>query len=140
MSTATARDSFHLGERDSLTKTVTEADVMAYADLVGDRNPMYLDAEYARRTRFGRRIAQGMLAAGLVTAVLGSRLPGPGAICLSQQVEYLAPVYLDDRIEAVVEVVAWRPDKRIVTLKTDCYNQDGVQVLAGQAVLMVDNG
>ncbi len=137
MSTTTVRDDFQAGERDSLTKIVSEADVALYADLVGDHNPVHLDAGYARRTRFGRRIAHGMLTAGLISAVLGTRLPGPGAIYLSQQLEFLAPVYFDDRIQAVVEVLSWRPDKRIITLKTDCYNQDGVQVLAGQAVLMV---
>ncbi len=137
MGAATVRDDFRLGEQDELSKVVTEADVAAYAELTGDRNPVHLDAAYARGTRFGRRIAHGMLTAGLISAVLGNRLPGPGAIYLSQQLEFLAPVYLDDRIRVLVEVTAWRPDKRIVTLKTDCYNQDGVQVLAGQAVLMV---
>lgn len=133
----TIRNDFQVGERASVTKTITDADVRAFAELVGDFNPIHLDEEYARGTRFGRRIAHGMLSGGLISAVLGMKLPGPGAIYLSQQVKFLAPVYLDDTITAVAEVTAWRPDKRILTLKTECYNQDGQAVVTGEAVLMV---
>ena len=131
------RDSFEIGEQAGLTKTITEADVMAFAGLVGDTNPLHLDDAYARQTRFGRRIAHGMLTAGLISAVLGTQLPGLGAIYLSQTLKFLAPVYLDDTITATVQVIAWRPDKRIVTLKTRCSNQEGQEVLIGEAVLMM---
>lgn len=131
------RDTFEIGEQASLVKTITEADVMAFADLVGDTNPLHLDDDYARQTRFGRRIAHGMLTAGLVSAVLGTRLPGLGAIYLSQTLKFLAPVYLGDTITATVQVTAWRPDKRIITLKTGCSNQEGQEVLTGEAVLMM---
>ena len=70
--------------------------------------------------------------------MLGNKLPGPGAIYLSQEIEFLAPVYIGDTITAVAEVVSWQPDKRIITLKTDCYNQDEKQVVTGKAVLLVD--
>jgi len=79
-----------------------------------------------------------MLAGGLISAALGNSLPGPGAIYLSQQLEFLAPVYIGDTITAVVEVIAWRSDKRIITLKTDCHNQHDKQVVTGKAVLMVE--
>ena len=131
------RDSFEIGEQAGLTKTITEADVMAFAGLVGDTNPLHLDDAYARQTRFGRRIAHGMLTAGLISAVLGTQLPGLGAIYLSQTLKFLAPVYLGDIITATVQVIAWRPDKRIVTLKTRCSNQEGQEVLIGEAVLMM---
>ncbi len=132
------RKDFQIGERASFGKTITEADISTFAGLIGDFNPIHVDAEYARKSRFGRRIAHGMFAGGLISAVLGNKLPGPGSIYLSQQIEFLAPVYLGDTITAVVEVASWRPDKRIITLNTDCYNQDEKQVVTGKAVLLVD--
>jgi 3-hydroxybutyryl-CoA dehydratase len=138
MADATIRSDFQLGERADFSKTVTEADVTAFAGLIGDFNPIHVDAEYARRSRFGRRVAHGMFTAGLISAVLGNKLPGPGAIYLSQQIEFLAPVYIGDTVTAAVEVTAWRPEKRIITLKTDAHNQDGKQVVTGKAVLLVE--
>jgi 3-hydroxybutyryl-CoA dehydratase len=137
MAEVTVRSSFQIGERASFTKTVTEADVTTFAGLIGDFNPIHVDAEYARKSRFGDRVAHGMFTAGLISAVLGSKLPGPGSMYLSQQIEFLAPVYIGDTITAAVEVTAWRADKRIITLKTDCSNQAEVQVVTGQAVLLV---
>lgn len=135
---ATIQTNFRVGENASFSKTVTEADITTFAGLIGDFNPIHVDAEYARRSRFGRRVAHGMFTAGLISAVLGNRLPGPGAIYLSQQVEFLAPVYIGDTITATVSVLSWRPDKRIITLRTDCHNQEGTQVVTGQAVLLLD--
>jgi len=138
MAEVIVRSSFQVGERASFTKTVTEADVTTFAGLIGDFNPIHVDAEYARKSRFGHRVAHGMFAAGLISAVLGNKLPGPGSIYLSQQIEFLAPVYIGDTITASVEVTSWRPDKRIITFKTDCYNQEEKQVVTGKAVLLVD--
>jgi 3-hydroxybutyryl-CoA dehydratase len=138
MSSASVRDDFSPGEQASFAKTVTEADVTGFAGIIGDFNPIHVDAEYARKTRFGRRVAHGMLTGGLISTVLGNKLPGPGSIYLSQQLEFLAPVYIGDTITAVVEVVDWRPEKRIITLKTDAYNQEERQVATGMAVLLVD--
>lgn len=138
MASGAVRGDFQLGEQASFAKTVTEADVTTFAGLIGDFNPLHVDAEYARKSRFGRRIAHGMLTGGLISAVLGNKLPGPGSIYLSQQIEFLAPVYIGDTITATVEVIAWQPDKRIITLRTDCCNQDGKQVVTGKAVLLVD--
>lgn len=129
---------FEPGQQASFSKTVTEADVATFAGLVGDFNPLHVDAEYARKSRFGRRIAHGMFAGGLISAVLGNKLPGPGSIYLSQHIEFLAPVYLGDTITAVVQVTSWRPDKRIMALKTDCFNQEDKQVVTGKAVLLVE--
>lgn len=120
----------------SLTREVTAADVETFARLTGDDNPVHLDESYAAGTRFGRRIAHGILAAGLISAVLGSKLPGPGAIYLHQSLDFKLPVFLGDTITAEVEVVEVRPDKPIVTLDTRCLNQDGKVVLSGRAVLL----
>lgn len=131
---------FQPGQQASLVKTITEPDVVALANLIGDYNPLHMDAEYAAASRFGQRIAHGVFSAGLISAVLGNQLPGAGGIYLSQQIEFLAPVFFGDTITARVEVISWRPDKRILTLKTDCYNQDEKQVVTGKAVLLVDRG
>jgi 3-hydroxybutyryl-CoA dehydratase len=133
-----ADNTFQLGQQASFTKTVTEADLTTFAGLIGDFNPLHVNAEYARKSRFGQRVAHGMFTAGLISAVLGNKLPGPGAIYLSQQIEFLAPVFIGDTITATVEVSAWRPEKRIITLKTNAYNQTEKQVVTGKAVLLVD--
>jgi len=133
-----ADNNFQIGERASFTKTVTESDVTTFAGLIGDFNPIHVDAEYARKSRFGQRVAHGMFIGGLISAVLGNKLPGPGAIYLSQQLEFLAPVFIGDTITATVEVSAWQPEKRLITLKTDAYNQDEEQVMTGKAVLLVE--
>jgi len=135
---STVRSDFRLGERASFAKTVTEADVTTFAGLIGDFSPIHVDAEYARRSRFGQRVAHGMFTGGLISAVLGNKLPGPGSTYLSQQIEFLAPVFIGDTITAIVEVANWQPDKRIITLKTDCYNQDDKQVVTGKAALLVE--
>ena len=133
-----ARADFYEGEQASLTKTVTESDVATFAGLIGDHNPIHTDDEYARKSRFGKRVAHGVFTGGLISAVLGNKLPGPGSIYLSQQLEFLAPVFIGDTITAEVEVISWRPEKRIITLKTDVYNQEEKQVVTGQSVLMVE--
>jgi 3-hydroxybutyryl-CoA dehydratase len=138
MADIAARAGFYIGEQASLTKTITEADVTTFSGLIGDLNPIHTDEEYARQSRFGRRVAHGTLTGGVISAVFGNKLPGPGAIYLSQQLEFLAPVFVGDTITAVVEVIAWRPEKRVITFKTDAYNQDDKQVVTGQSVLLVE--
>ena len=138
MADTISSDNFRIGQRDSFSKTVTESDVTTFAGLIGNFNPIHVDAEYARKGRFGRRVAHGLFTGGLISAVLGNKLPGPGAICLSQQIEFLAPVYIGDTVTATVEVTAWRPEKRIIELKTDAYNHEEKQVVTGKAVLLVE--
>ncbi len=126
-----------VGQSASLTRTITAEMVEAYSDLVGDRNPVHLDETYAATTRFGRRIAHGMLVAGLISNVLGNDLPGPGSLYLGQTLQFKAPVYLGDTITVRVTVRTVRPDKPIVTLGTVCTNQDEKVVVEGEAVIMV---
>lgn len=125
-----------IGARASRTKTITDADIRTFAAISGDANPIHLDEDYAKTTRFGRRIAHGMLTASLISAVIGNDLPGVGSIYLSQTLTFKAPVYLDDTITATVEVIAFREEKRIATLRTFCTNQDGTVVLEGEAIVM----
>lgn len=129
---------FTPGQKATWTKTITEADVYAFAGITGDFNPLHVDGEFARRSRFGERIAHGILTAGLISAVLGMRLPGPGGIFLSQTLKFLKPVRFGDTVTAQAEVVSYRDDKRILTLRTACLNQRGETVLEGESVLLVD--
>ena len=128
-----------IGTRASVTRTITESEVRAFAAITGDTNELHIDPEQARRTRFGRPIAHGILTAGLISAVIGTKLPGFGAIYLGQTLKFLRPVYLDDTITATAEVIALRPDKRIMTLRTECTNQHGEVVIAGEATVLDDD-
>jgi 3-hydroxybutyryl-CoA dehydratase len=126
-----------VGDTDSVTKTITDDDIRAFADLTGDHNPVHLEDEFARTTRFGRRIAHGMLSAGLISAVLANRLPGTGTVYLSQSLNFVAPVYPGDTVTARVTVTRVREDKPIVTLETVCTNQRDEPVIRGEAVVLV---
>ncbi|MDX9760105.1 MAG: MaoC family dehydratase [Bacteroidota bacterium] len=125
-----------VGETAAFTKTVSEADVYGFAGITGDFNPMHVNAVHAAASRFERRIAHGVLSAGLISAVLGMQLPGAGAIYVSQSLRFLAPVYLGDTITAEVEVVELIPERNRVRLATRCRNQDGVIVAEGESVLL----
>ena len=126
-----------VGEKAILTRTIIGEMVVAYADLIGDHNPVHLDETFAATTRFGRRIAHGMFVAGLISTVLASELPGPGSVYLGQTLQFKAPVYLGDTITVMVQVTKVREDKPIVTLATVCTNQDGQVVLEGEAAVLV---
>lgn len=125
-----------IGVKASRVKTITDADVRAFAQASGDTNSVHLDEDYAKTTRFGRRIAHGMLTGSLISAVLGNDLPGLGTIYMNQSFQFKAPVFLGDTITATVELTAYREDKRIATFRTTCTNQDGVLVLDGEAVVL----
>lgn len=127
-----------LGQKAMLSRTITADDVEKFAELVGDKNPVHLEEEFARKTCFGKRVAHGMLGASLVSAVLGTKLPGTGTIYLNQTLQFKAPVFLGDTLTATVIVVKVREDKPIVTLETTCTNQHGEVVLQGEAVVLVD--
>ena len=126
-----------VGDNASLTKTFTESDVLTFAEISGDNNPVHIDATYAISTRFERQIVHGMLTAGLISAVLGTQMPGPGSIYLKQEMNFRAPVYIGDTVTATATVTKIRNEKSIVTLKTTCINQDGKELIDGFAVLLV---
>jgi len=124
------------GDRASRTTSISDEMIRLFAELSGDTNPVHLDDSYAAGTRFGRRIAHGMIAAGLISAVLANDLPGPGTVYLSQTLQFKSPVFPGDVITTTVEVKSVRPDKPIVTLITVCRNQSDAVVLEGEAVVM----
>lgn len=130
--------SYTPGQTAAVTRTITEHDIETFAHLTGDFNPLHMDAVYAARSRFGGRIAHGMLTAGLISTVLGMHLPGPGGIYVSQTLTFLRPVHLGDTVTAVAEVVAYDARRRRLTLRTACANQRDETVLEGEAVVLVD--
>lgn len=125
-----------VGDVAEISKTITKEDVMVFADLTGDHNPVHLDERYASGTRFGRRIAHGMLTASLISSVLANRLPGEGTVYLSQSLKFVAPVYLDDIVTARVTVTSIREDKPIATLETVCLNQRNEPLIKGEATVL----
>jgi len=124
-----------LGDVDEFAKTISESDVYLFSGITGDMNPMHVNAEYAAQTKFGRRIAHGLLVAGMLGNVLGNRLPGVGTVYVSQELRFLAPTFIGDTVTARVEVVEVTDSPKRVKLKTTCTNQDGVVVVDGFAVV-----
>ena len=132
------RTDFKVGEKAELTKEITEDDIRSMAELTGDFNPIHIDEDFARKTRFNGRIAHGVLSAGLISAVLGMHLPGPGAIYLGQTLKFLNPVRVGDTLKAEAVVTRWRPEKNILHLDTVCSNQNGDTIVEGEAVLLIE--
>lgn len=126
-----------IGDTASLSKTITDDDIHAFADLTTDHNPVHLDDEFARQTRFGRRVAHGMLSASLLSAVLANQLPGRGTVYLSQTLQFVAPVFPNDTVTARVTITKIRADKPIVTLETVCLNQHDETLIKGEAVVLL---
>ena len=127
---------YKVGDTASITKSFSSGDVQSFAKISGDNNPIHLDEEFASTTQFGKRLVHGILTSGLISALLGMTLPGPGSVYLKQILNFRAPVYLGDVITAEVELTHVREDKPILTLETICKNQDGVIVIDGEAILL----
>jgi 3-hydroxybutyryl-CoA dehydratase len=130
-------DELRVGASAELSRAIGDADVRAFAALTGDANPVHLDESYAAGTMFGGRIAHGMHVAGLISAVLGMRLPGPGAVYLEQSLRFRRPVRIGDTVTARVEVLDVIPERRRVRLATTCRTQHGDLVVDGEALIMV---
>jgi 3-hydroxybutyryl-CoA dehydratase len=126
----------NIGDSATRTKTITDEDVRNFAAATGDMNPVHLDDTYAAGTRFGKRVAHGMLTVGIISAILGNDLPGFGTIYLGQDFKFKAPVFIGDTVTARIEVVKYREDKCIATFHTTCTNQDGILILEGEAVVI----
>ena len=131
-------DEMNVGDSAEMAKTVSEADVVAFAGITGDFNPVHIDDAAAKASMFGERIAHGILSAGFISAVIGMRLPGPGCIYLSQTLRFTKPVRIGDTVTARVEVVEVIAAKRRVRLATTCRNQNDEVVVEGEAVVMME--
>ncbi|MDR1732832.1 MAG: MaoC family dehydratase [Synergistaceae bacterium] len=128
-------DELSPGMTASLSHTVTQEDVDRFADVTGDHNPIHAEGDFARASRFGRPIAHGMLGGGLISAVMGTKLPGPGNMYMEQTLRFRKPVFIGDTITATVEITDLIPEKYRLRLSTICTNQDGDRVIEGEALL-----
>lgn len=126
-----------IGDSFSTSRKVTDELVRKFAEVSGDYNPIHLDEEFAKTTRFGRRIAHGMLSGAFISAVLGYEFKERKIVYLSQTMKFTAPVYLEDTVTATATVTGIREDKGIVTLETVCTNQDGDVLVKGEAAVMI---
>lgn len=130
------RHALEVGSTDFFTKTITEYDIYTYAGITGDFNPVHINEEEAKKSVFGHRIAHGMLTGGLISTVLGNRLPGEGTVYLEQNLKFIAPVYIGDTCTAKVKVTdILNREKGIYRLKTSVVNQKGTTVSEGYAVV-----
>ena len=127
-----------VGDKASLDKTFSEAEVFRFAELSTDKNPLHLDKEFGRSSVFGRRVVHGMLVASLFSGLIGMVLPGKGSIYLGQNLSFKAPVHIGQPVTASVEIIKIRADKPIVTLRTVCFDSEGVVVVDGEAVVKVN--
>lgn len=125
-----------VGDKASMTKTISESDVYAFAGVTGDFNPLHVDATFAKTTIFKERIAHGMLSAGLISAVLGTALPGANTIYMGQELAFRAPVKFGDTITATVELAEKIEAKHRLIFRTTVVNQDGTLVTDGKATMM----
>lgn len=128
-------EELRVGEKAEFSKTLSETDVYLYAGVTGDLNPAHINEEYAKKTFFKTRIVHGMLLAGLISGVLGNRLPGPGTVYIRQEMTFLAPVRIGDTITASVEILEIMTEAKRIKAKTTCVNQEGTLVLDGVAIV-----
>jgi 3-hydroxybutyryl-CoA dehydratase len=129
-------EDLHVGQTATLSKTITEADIQMYSAVSLDTNPIHVDEEAGRNSRFGSRIAHGMLSAGLISALLGTRLPGPGTIYMRQSLKFRAPVKVGHTVKATVEITDLNLPRKSVTLRTRCFVKEDV-VIDGEACVLV---
>jgi acyl dehydratase len=129
-------DSIQVGDSAEITRVVADEDIADFVESVGDYNPIHSDPAYAAGTAFRERIAPGIWTAGLISAVIGTRLPGPGTVYLTQDLRFVKPVRFGDTIAARVEVVDVSPERNRVRMRTVCTNERGEQVLTGEALVM----
>ena len=124
-----------IGDKATLSKAFTGNEVEQFAEISSDDNPIHLNQEYAEGTVFGQRIVHGLLVSSLFSGLIGGKLPGHGAVYLGQSLNFKAPVYINEEVEASVEVVKVREDKPILTLRTLCVKSDGTIAIEGEAVV-----
>jgi 3-hydroxybutyryl-CoA dehydratase len=129
-------EELNLGDKESFSKTITETDIVVYAGLTGDFNPLHMNSEYAKKTRFGERIAHGTIALGLIAPVVGMKLPGLGSILLHMEAKFIAPVKIGDTITAEAEIIEKIEKNKSVKLKTRFYNQHGKDVIIGTITML----
>ena len=127
---------FKIGMKESLSKKITESDIIIFSKISGDKNPIHLSDEFAKKTRFKKRIAHGYLSASLFSGIFGEKLPGPGCLYLSQSLQFKYPVYIDDIVTATVKIIDIVAEKNILKFSTIC-KVDKTTVIDGIAEIYI---
>ena len=130
-----ASKEYKIGDRVTYSRTFTKEDVETFARISGDDNPLHLDEDYAGKTQFGARITHGIFTLSMFSKIFGTMYPGLGGIYMQQDAKFLRPVYLEEEIEAEVELIEFQEDKKIGTFTTRCYNEKGKMVVDGRATI-----
>ncbi|MBC8214210.1 MAG: MaoC family dehydratase [Candidatus Marinimicrobia bacterium] len=125
-----------IGHKERVTKQISNKDVKTFAELSLDNNPIHLDDSFAKKSIFKKKIVHGLLVSSLISAVIANKLPGPGSIYLSQELKFIKPVFIDDIITAEVEIIEINTHKRLITLSTNCINQNDETVITGKAIVL----
>ncbi|AJC73137.1 enoyl-CoA hydratase [Pseudothermotoga hypogea DSM 11164 = NBRC 106472] len=127
-----------IGQEHAASFTITDEMVKTFAEITGDKNPVHLDEEYAKKTRFKKRICHGMLVASMISKVLGMDFPGPGTILVRQQLSYRAPVFVGETVEVRVSVMDKKEEKQRLILQTNVFKSDGTLAIEGQAEVLIE--
>lgn len=128
-------DKFIVGQEAMIMKSFSEKDVEIFSEVSGDNNPVHLDEDYAKDTIFKKRIVHGFLYGSLISAVIGTKMPGPGSIYLHQEMNFKKPVYLNERVTALVRITGFKPEKSLIFLDTFCYKNDNEIIIEGKAII-----
>jgi 3-hydroxybutyryl-CoA dehydratase len=129
-------DEFTVGQKYAVKKIITTEMVDAFAAITGDKNPVHVDGEFAKTTRFGRRIAHGMLSVGIISAILGNDFPGPGSIYMKQDVKFFKPIYLEEEVEIEIELLEKIEEKKSLLVRSTVKKSSGEIAVDGEALLL----
>lgn len=130
-------NSYQIGQSAEKETTITDKDICEFAGISGDKNPIHLDAAYAASSNFGQRIAHGMLVASAISNVIGTKFPGYGTIYVSQNLNFRAPVYINDKLKTRVEIIKIEKEKKRLVLSTTVTKiEEGIDVIRGEAVVI----
>lgn len=130
-------NNFKVGQEESIEKIFSENDVEIFSELSRDKNPVHLDEDFAKNSIFKKRIVHGFLYGSLISAVIGSKMPGPGSIYLHQEMNFKKPVYLNEKVTALVRITGFKPEKSLIYLDTFCYKNDNEIVIEGKAIIKI---
>ncbi|PIJ63667.1 enoyl-CoA hydratase [Mesotoga sp. HF07.pep.5.2.highcov] len=131
-------EDFFVGQSFSTRRRITAEMVDSFANLTGDRNPVHTDEEFARKSRFGRRIAHGMLSVGIISAILGNEFPGPGSIYMKQEVRFLKPIFLEEEVLITIEILEIKVEKKRLSVRTTVEKNNGEMAVDGEALLLFE--
>ncbi|MBN2218957.1 MAG: MaoC family dehydratase [Kosmotogaceae bacterium] len=131
-------EDFFVGQSFSTRRKISAEMVDSFANLTGDRNPVHTDEEFAVNSRFGRRIAHGMLSVGIISAILGNEFPGPGSIYMKQEVRFLKPIFLEEEVIITVEILEINVEKRRLSVRTTVEKNNGERAVDGEALLLFE--